>query len=313
MNLQKSEESIAKAETKYNDQAIKFHYDQKYSGAKSMVLPLKSLNEINNLVVTIMNYIMTNELPILQNSQIYEQAKTIIYDGFMNYVPASMIEDISSVIEGKPLKTSLSELSGIHLNSVIIQRFLIAKMGSNNLQITLLIMSYIVLCAMYKINPSIISTPTDLTMKFRELFKLCFGDDSLLNGITITSGKIELENVIKLDFDLQTGGYYTRTYGVLNNDAILSNPALSTIFQRVNEFNSLGFENKMRTIFPAASTPESPENIVRSLSIELLDTFFNSMSLPFFTTGTTPEIKDFLNGYIKYLKNDISMRYNLPI
>lgn len=310
LNLQKSEEMEAKAATGYSDQEIKFHYDQKYSGVKSgLVLPLKSLNEVSNLINVVMTYILNNELAQLNNPQIYQNCSKILFEGFTNYIPASMIEDITSVIEGKPLKTSLSELSGIHLNALIIQRYLIQRTNTPNLQITFLIMAYVVLCGVYKVNPTIISNPTDLTGKFNELFMLCFGNNSMLNGFKIFSGKIQLEDIIKLDFDLNTGGYFTRTYGVMTNDNILSNQTLSIIFQRPNEFNSLGFESAMSTVFPAGVAPQT---IISSLSIELMDTFFTAKNLLQFVTANTPDIKQFLEAYIKYIKRELRTRYNIP-
>lgn len=302
-NITTAEKVLNKASA--SSSGLNVYFDQKTAQINLANLPLMSVTDTIRLVEGITQGI-TNEIVnsgILNGrndgNQIITNLINILKEALLTVVPVSILEDIVSVSDKKPLKATLSEMKGVHLNALMTQQQLIT-IGYASIPNTALVMSYIVISLLYKSNPGVITNITNIAPNLNALIQ-SLGLFPIQNNVQICIGKINVEDVIRIDFDCNNGGLYTMTYGQLVNDKSLLQPGVAVLFQSSNVTSAKAVYDYIVRAYPAIMN-----NRQSQINLEFIEMYLSTVQLSNITSASTPSMRDVLMKYCNYLKKEIA-------
>lgn len=283
---------------KMNNGGMNFGYNN-FEGMKFNRLPLYTAEDLARFV---QNYsqLVSRELASLANTPVYKNSIDYTTLVLTKVIPLSIIEDIDLIIKGQSPKYNITELSAIHLNSLILRNFVNYYFFKGSCLFLSNIISYSIVTTLVRKNPNVLSQRVNISADvIRIIQTLGFAVNTNVNDLVI--GKVNLKDTIKLDMTLKTNGFYIETYSVIHNDISLRDPL-------VKRFISVAANSVSPQIILAnikQSYPAAMRDRYKSVNLDYLDTFLSSIGMTEFTSAASDNMRSFLNIYVDYLADEI--------
>lgn len=214
---------------------------------------------------------------------------TTIIELIKNSLPSILIEDLPATLKFDSVKTNSGEARKLHLNSLFIAQTMVS-MGIPSY--TSFLLGYIITCASYKNNPSILENTSDVSLLTAQILNV-FGLGQIGSRITqgmISVGDVSLKNCLKYDIIRKTNTL-TLMYASINNDINLQSFA-STVMARP-EFTVYNICNEIAKRYPGSVKGRR----YSTLSVELMDNLLSLGGLSNFTTSANPKLKDVVSSF----------------
>lgn len=261
-------------------------------------LPLKTVSGINDIIQFIKKASLS-EIQGFNNPNMLNTFNQLLDYILYQILPSNIIEDIEQIMNNRPSKYNITELKGIHLNSLIIKDFINFNAFNGSSMVTSLIISYFLIITSIHKNPMTLTQVVDVTGDLN-LILTNIGLNPINNKVCI--GKLNITDIIRLDINYKNNGAYTETYGILNNDSSLSDPLVKSFFSFSDKISSRAVYNHL-----ASTYQNSYSKFESMVNLEMIETYFTLNNLNQFCTTSNPNnnnLKSFLNNYMNYLIAD---------